>query len=138
MEWRAYREAFYGKPPYMYIEDLGSGIKHVLLGEEAEKKWRDDVSLNFKYAWLHHQHRNKHHWQFWCLKEDSGKLLALDMPEKFIREMVADWVGAGYAINGRVEVQDWYAKNSQHMKLSERTKKRVEELLQLFPNGTTL
>lgn len=30
------------------------------------------------------------------------------MPERFIREMVADWAGAGRAISGQWEVKQWW------------------------------
>lgn len=106
-EWRAYREHFYG--------------------EASEKVYRD-----FKYAWLAHQRRNKHHWQYWLLQEDSGQCAALDMPEKYIREMVADWVGAGRAIYGKVEVRSWYSRNRDKMILSDNTRRRVEQLIELF------
>lgn len=136
-EWVAYREAFYGVAPVGLIEHY-KGMKVVYTGDEAKKKWQEHVDRQFKYAWLHHQHLNPHHWQHWLLRQDNGRTLAMDMPEHFIREMVADWVGAGYAINGKVEVQDWYEKNKQHMILSPDTKELVEELLGLFPTGTSL
>ena len=138
IEWVAYREYFYGKAPYIWNEDYGCGVQYIVLGEEAERKWREKVDRDFLYAWLHHQHRNKHHWQYWALKCDNGRLEALDIPEKYVREMVADWVGAGYAINGKVEVHDWYLKNRQHMKLSDKTQKLVEELILMFPDGSQL
>ena len=49
----------------------------------------------FKEAWLSHIHRNKHHWNYWVLVKENGELEALQMPERFVREMIADWVGAG-------------------------------------------
>lgn len=52
----------------------------------------------FDQAWLHHQHHNPHHWQHWLLREDSGLLKLLRMPDDLVREMVADWMGAGRAI----------------------------------------
>jgi hypothetical protein len=53
----------------------------------------------------------------------------LEMPERFVREMVADWMGAGRAITGRWEVQEWYAKSSPHIILHPSTRARVEDLL---------
>jgi len=29
--------------------------------------------IDFDYAWLHHQRRNKHHWQYWILMNDNPK-----------------------------------------------------------------
>ena len=57
-------------------------------------------------------------------------IVAMPMPETHIREMLADWYGAGWAITGKPEVKEWYAKNSGKMKLHEDTRKMVEELLE--------
>jgi hypothetical protein len=84
----------------------------------------------FNLAWLKHQHRNPHHWQYWLLYLDDGSTCSsLSMPEKFIREMVADWAGAGRAITGRWDVQTWYEKQKSHISLHVATKEKVEQLL---------
>lgn len=90
---------------------------------------RKSKQAAFDAAWLHHQHRNPHHWQHWLLREDSGKLKTLPMPDKFMREMVADWMGAGRAIAGKWEVADWYAKNRETIQLAESTRYDVERLI---------
>lgn len=85
-------------------------------------------SGDFRRAWLSHQ-RNRHHWQAWVSIGDGGSLNALPMPMGFIREMVADWMGAGRAITGRWEVMEWYAKNRDLMLLHTNTRARVDALL---------
>ncbi|MCA1040044.1 DUF5662 family protein [Bacillus infantis] len=45
--------------------------------------------LKWKYAWLHHQHKNKHHWEHWVV--DPKNKQALPMPRKYLLEMVCDW-----------------------------------------------
>lgn len=87
------------------------------------------VRAAFEAAWLHHQHRNPHHWQHWLLQEDDGDLKTLPMPEHFIREMVADWMGAGRAITGKWEVHEWYTKNAEKIRLSPGTRRAVEALI---------
>jgi hypothetical protein len=84
----------------------------------------------FDIAWNHHQKLNPHHWQFWVLIRDSDdpKYLPLPMPEKYIREMVADWIGAGRA-QGTPDNMKWYAINKDKMILEENTRRRVEQLL---------
>lgn len=68
----------------------------------------------FKLAWLSHQ-RNKHHWQAWISIGDRGQPTAMPMPEKYVREMVADWTGAGRAISGRKDPWPWYSENMDKM-----------------------
>lgn len=80
-------------------------------------------------AWMFHQHRNPHHWQFWLLKEDDGILKPQPMPEVFILEMVADWKGAGRAITGADNTASWYKENRDKQLMHPDTRKRVEELL---------
>lgn len=105
-EWSAYVHSFYGPRPRS-----------------------EEVKAEFRVAWLHHQHNNPHHWQHWVLREDDGDTIALPMPEKFIREMVADWMGAGRAITGKWEAKQWFSMNKHKINLHPRTRARVEELL---------
>lgn len=85
----------------------------------------------FQRAWLGHQRRNKHHWQAWVLLGDNGQFVPIEMPEKYVREMVADWMGAGRAITGRWETAAWFSKNRDVMVLHPATLARVEYLLLL-------
>lgn len=162
-EWTPYVDYFYGPP----VE-----------GCEKCKKARQAA---FDVAWLHHQHRNSHHWQRWLLRLDKpGELFfslpghrlreyylydkhpsssnhlgtlqlvygedtyqrhaamvallnshprPLPMPERYAREMVADWMGAGRAITGRWETPTWYAQNRHNMVLHPDTRAYVEQNL---------
>jgi hypothetical protein len=84
----------------------------------------------FRAAWLHHQHRNPHHWQHWVLRQDDGELVTLPMPEHFVREMVADWMGAGRAITGQWSAGEWYANGAgKAMDLHPDTRVFAERLL---------
>lgn len=84
---------------------------------------------SFDLAWRHHQRRQPHHWQYWLLTFDAGNTKALAMPEKYIKEMVADWYGAGYAINGKNDVYNWYMKTKDTKILHETTRWYVEYLV---------
>lgn len=73
------------------------------------------IKNDFDYAWLKHQKRNRHHWQYWILKYDDGDLIPMPMPIKYIKEMLADWRGAGKAINGYDDTKSWYLKNKDNI-----------------------
>lgn len=101
------------------------------------KQWRDKTGYYkptdtgdpaFDFAWFLHQKRNKHHWQYWCLPEDERGLKRLLMPDKYRREMLADWRGAGRA-QGTPDVLAWYKKNGDKLQLHPETRKRIEEYL---------
>lgn len=98
---------------------------------EAERK------AAFNRAWLHHQNANPHHWQYWLLiEDDTGVPAALEMPDRFIREMVADWYGAGMAM-GKPDLWGWYTKNADGMTLTRKTRCRVVTLLRYLGAGVS-
>jgi hypothetical protein len=74
--------------------------------------------------------RNKHHWQYWVLVEDEGGYKVLDIPSRYRREMLADWIGAGRALGyPRLETWLWYQRNSHKMRLHPETRAWVEQRL---------
>jgi len=90
----------------------------------------NSISLNFSYAWNHHEKNNPHHWGYWVVTSgDYGKTEALPMPETYVREMIADWAGAGQAITGKVDPAGWYAKNGEKFLMHSVTRTLVESLL---------
>jgi len=94
----------------------------------------DRVAQQFDRAWLHHIHLNPHHWQYWVLRQDVGEIKCLEMPVHFIREMVADWIGAGFAQGktSRDAVQVWYSRNKDKIQLHQRTRELVEALIKVY------
>lgn len=58
-----------------------------------------DDPVGFSQAWNHHQKLGKHHPEYWVMV--SGHTRGgfpdgspLPMPERYVREMLADWMGA--------------------------------------------
>jgi hypothetical protein len=104
----------------------------------TRRDWRKDdgftdksqVGLWFDYAWLHHQRQNKHHWQYWILVQDEDTDAILPMPDIYRREMLADWRGAGKALN-LPDAQTWYTKHRAKIKLHPSTRQWIEEKLRL-------
>ena len=54
----------------------------------------------YSLAWQHHKGRNPHHYEHWTDKYDDGTI-ALKMPFKYILELIADYLGAGRAYQGK-------------------------------------
>ena len=106
VEWVAYREFFYGE-------------------RDPDGNRTPEVKVAFKKAWLHHIHKNKHHWNAWVCVDTDGQT-PLRMPTKFIQEMLADWYGAGRAITGRWRAGEWYEENKDKIVLHPYTKGYVE------------
>ncbi len=77
-------------------------------GNENEKS-----NSGFEYGWLHHQRKNKHHWDYWV--NGSGKPVI--MPEKYINQMICDWEAMGLKF-GDTPI-DFYNKNKAKINLHE-------------------
>ena len=97
----------------------------------SEENAKDEEAFN--KAWFLHQRRNPHHWQYWCLIEDSGKIIPLDMPVKYICEMLCDWSSFQFVVDKNSTANNWYQKNKNKMVLSDSTRQTVEELLKIAP-----
>ena len=85
---------------------------------------------SFDYAWLHHQHLGPHHWQYWILTQDEDENKILPMPDKYRKEMLADWIGAGKAILGKdANTLKWYMKNRLKIQFHPDTRKWIDKSL---------
>ena len=57
-------------------------------------------TIGYSPSWMHHYHKNKHHWQYWLDMEDwPNKVIPVKMPYKYVIEMFCDMVGASKAYN---------------------------------------
>ena len=91
----------------------------------------NEVDNIFRHAWLHHIHRNPHHWQYWVLiNDDPGEgMVVLDMPYCYILEMICDWWAFNWKKGDLTEIFKWYDAHKDYMKLSTKTRKTVEDIL---------
>jgi len=103
---------------------------------------KEEVEIQFKYAWLHHQHLNEHHWQYWVLMEDDnpGKPEPLDMPIQHVLCMLADWASFRYGerLNTKYDgefnsTREWYDANKEKQIMTDNTRELVEKYIDLLP-----
>jgi len=90
----------------------------------------------FLGAWIHHQNTNKHHWEYWIPRTAHSRSdpptpdnEPIPMPKKYVNEMVADWMGAGRAYEGKwpnLLDWEWLNENKPKMNLHPITKVRIE------------
>ena len=85
----------------------------------------------FNKAWLHHIHNNPHHWQHWILINDDPKLgnTYIEMPRKYVIEMICDWWAFSWATDNLYEIFNWYEEHKDNIKLHRNTRKMVEGFL---------
>lgn len=122
-EWFAYARTFYNP----------DGSKRSIRDATGYYDAARLTQAHFDHAWLLHQKRNKHHWQWWILPLDDGGVKTLPMPDRARREMLADWFGAGRAYNPNwtpLEPEKWYEANKDKMRLHPETRAWVEAELE--------
>lgn len=90
------------------------------------------VVQDYRRAWLLHLHRNPHHWQYWVLINDNPKEgeIALDMPYNYILEMICDWWAFSWQKGNLSEIFNWYNEHKDYMKMSSKTRKTVNTILE--------
>jgi len=106
------------------------GISGIIEGRDESGSYKptDTGDRAFDFAWLLHQKRNKHHWQWWMLPEDEGGVKILNISHPYRLEMLCDWIGAGKAQNTK-GVAYWYEQNKHKLQLHESTRFFVEAFL---------
>ena len=125
-EFIPYARYFYGK--WMKEAEWHGDVRNYVPWKYTEM----GVKAALDKAWLLHQKRNPHHWQFWILKYDSDGIKILAMPDKYRKEMLADWIGAGKA-QGKPDTKAWYEANKDKMQFHPETRKWIETMLGVRP-----
>lgn len=96
-------------------------------GERAE--------YGYSTAWLHHKGRNKHHLEYWIDYDFYGdhNIAGMEMPKKYVCEMVADRVAASKIYKGEKYTDasplEYYELKKSHHILHPNTRALLEELL---------
>lgn len=89
----------------------------------------------YAIAWLHHQNLNAHHPEYWITRSDVRHMCTsavggcLPMPKTYVKEMLADWLGAGKAKTGSWDIQDWVDRELPKKHFNAKTRERVHQLL---------
>ncbi|MGD6993792.1 DUF5662 family protein [Sutcliffiella horikoshii] len=84
-----------------------------------------DDELEWRFAWLHHQHKNKHHWEYWVV--DPNNKQALPIPRKYLIEMVCDW--RSFSRNWGRTVKNSTLDLTNKIVLHPDTKKELEDII---------
>lgn len=104
-EYEAYDAYFYGKNKTQTVLDAFNG------------------------AWLHHIRHNPHHWQYYVLIQDDDETVCVEMPYRYILEMICDWWAFSWKKGDLFEIFKWYEDHKKHIQLGLETRKKVEDIL---------
>lgn len=94
------------------------------------------LDKGYSEAWLHHQGRNKHHFEYWIdYSTDRQKepLRSVEMPARYLAEMFCDRVAASRNYLGTkytdASAYDYYMKSSAPHLIAPKTAKLLEQAL---------
>jgi hypothetical protein len=82
----------------------------------------------FEKIWLNHQKINKHHYNYWIIFENN-EIKPIPIPDKYIKEMIADWIGVSKTSLINKDVLKWYLENKNSIILHPDTRIKIEKIL---------
>jgi len=92
-------------------------------------------AVGYSSAWLHHQGRNKHHFEYWndYSGENKKYKLPIEMPMRYVAEMVADRYAACRTYHKEnytsKDPLNYFLMNKATILMHENTKVLLEEIL---------
>lgn len=93
--------------------------------QKRTKTEEQEADKRYSKASLLHRKRNPHHWDYWVV--DSRESIAMEMPDKYLLEMICDWRAIGKVLNN--SAAEFYQNNKEHIVLHEETRKRLESIV---------
>jgi hypothetical protein len=108
------------------------GYADYFFGEEGVPRTPEVINA-FDLAWHHHYMNNPHHPEHWFMVDKSGITSPLEMPDIYIIEMLADWIGAGKSYGNPFET--WVQSNIHKFGFAESTAKKVHECVKIILNA---
>lgn len=101
----------------------------VVYGFLFYRKSEEENYKNFNYAWLNHVSIGKHHWQHWVLITDEKDLIKFEIPDKYLKEMLCDWIGAGKSQKNGIDTKEWYSYHKDKMSIHPESRKKLEKMI---------
>jgi hypothetical protein len=92
-------------------------------GRPEDSRKLMEIKNQFAAAWLLHQHRNKHHWDYW-VKSDG---MPVPMPRKYINQMVCDWRAMSRQRGG--DIAAYWTSNAHTFRMHPETRRTVKFLI---------
>ncbi len=126
-----YPSNFHAYAKYFYLKNGKGKFVRDKSGYYDASQTGDDL---FDKAWHYHQRTNKHHWQYYTMPKDDGTFRCLNMPDKYIREMLCDWLGAGRAQGtnptGSYKIaNEYYQSHKTKMHFTPESREYLEHLI---------
>lgn len=114
------------------LTEFVPGARNYLEDKSPNEKERE--LCGFSRAWLHHQGRNKHHFEYWVDYNTAlGRKEPVRMPTKYLIEMFCDRVAASKIYYGddydEAKPYEYFDKRRSRRWMHAETSAQLEELL---------
>ena len=90
----------------------------------------------YSVAWMHHQGRNKHHFEYWTdvsTAENNWKIVGVKMPVNYLAEMVMDRIAASKIYQGKnytdAAPYTYFSRNKEYIVMHPETKACLDKIL---------
>ncbi len=123
----------------LLLHDLSKFLPSELPHYNRQFFGKADQPYNYIKTWIYHQNRNKHHWEYWIPRTGHNTCIPpypdmkpIEIPEKYVREMIADWMGAQKAYNGQwpdIKNWTWLRNNRSKMLLHPETNILIDQIV---------
>lgn len=113
------------------------GAKYYQGDRSPNNAEREDYGMS--RAWMHHQGRNKHHFEYWIdytVDGEKGKRKPMRMPKKYVVEMFVDRIAASKNYNPKTYTDrfplEYFMKGYDTVPMHEKTKEELKFLLEML------
>lgn len=96
-------------------------------------------AIGYSNAWMHHQGRNKHHYEYWIDYSRSagpGGMAPVPMPGKYVAEMIMDRIAASKVYKGKDYTNaaplEYYYEGTDRAPIHEDTRTLLLHYLQML------
>jgi len=115
--------------------EFRQGIKYYIGTKSPNEGERAD--RGYSIAWIHHQGRNKHHFEYWKDYNIETKMLSpVKMPYRYVVEMFCDRVAASKIYQGDAYTDRhpliYFSKAKKTRQIHEKTSEELELLLNML------
>ncbi|MCQ2552007.1 MAG: DUF5662 family protein [Clostridia bacterium] len=112
---------------------------HYFLGTKSPTT-AERQDKGYSTSWMHHQGRNKHHFEYWVdyTGKNRAERAAIEMPLKYVAEMVADRYAACKTYHKadykQTDALEYFAGEKDKIPMHPNTKALLEEILTIMAN----
>ncbi|MDE6850236.1 MAG: catalase [Clostridia bacterium] len=115
-------------------KEFWRGVKYYQGDRSPQAKERE--LFGYSAAWLHHKGRNKHHFEYWTDVNPKGEVVYVEMPAKYLAEMVCDRIAASKVYKGKDYTDscplEYFSARKGKAAMNEKTSERLEYFLTLL------